>query len=81
MDLLDEKLIAAGLTTPEEVANKKSNRCFYDDAGVTVTLLSGAGAKARQISAVPLWTLLRRTSAQVSPPPDTPVTVVLAPEM
>jgi hypothetical protein len=50
---------------------------LWERVAVTVTLLSAAGAKARQVSAVPLWTLVRRPSAQVSSPPEMPVTVVL----
>ena len=46
---------------------------------VTDTPPSGAAANARQISAVPLCTLVRTTSCHVRPPPVRLVTVVLAP--
>src|SRR5262249_14566318 len=42
---------------------------------VTVTLLSGAVAKARHTSASPDCTLVRRTSCHVSPAPGTLVTL------
>jgi hypothetical protein len=42
---------------------------------VTVTLLSVAGAKARQISAVPLWVFVRRTRTHGTPAPVTELTV------
>jgi hypothetical protein len=44
---------------------------------VTVTLLTGAAANARQISAVPRWTFVRTTSCQVRPAPVTLETVVV----
>jgi len=46
-----------------------------DNVAVTLTLVSVEGAKARQISAVPNWALVRRTSVQVRPVPLTLVTV------
>ena len=48
---------------------------------VTVALVRRAGANARQISDVPACALVRTTSAQVNPPPETEVTVVFGPEM
>ncbi len=48
---------------------------------VTVTLVNADGAKARQISAVPLCVFVRSTSTQVRPAPLMPVTVVFVPEM
>jgi hypothetical protein len=45
---------------------------------VTVTLVSAAGATARQISAVPGRTFVRRTSVHVRP---APVTVAVWPEV
>ena len=52
---------------------------LWETVAVTVTLESGADAKARQISDVPLCPLARTTSAHVRPPPVTPVTVVFVP--
>ena len=49
-----------------------------DRLAVTVTLARREGANARQISAVPNWPLLRRTSVQLRPAPETPVTVIPA---
>jgi regulator of RNase E activity RraA len=43
---------------------------FCDNVAVTVTALSGDVAKARQISAVPLWVFVLRTSTQVRPAPE-----------
>jgi hypothetical protein len=53
---------------------------LWESVAVTDTLLSAAGAKARQISDVPLCTLVRSTSAHVSPAPLTLVTVVFVPD-
>ena len=47
-----------------------------DKVAFTVTADSKAGAKALQISAVPSWAFVRLTSAHVTPPPLTPVTVM-----
>ena len=50
-----------------------------DSVAVTVTLVSGLGANARQISDVPACVFERTTSTHVSPAPVTLVTVVLGP--
>ena len=50
-----------------------------DNVAVIVALVRGVVAKARQISEDPLCALVLTTRVQVSPPPVTPVTVVLAP--
>jgi len=47
-----------------------------DSVAVTVTLVNGAEAKARQISAVPRWTFVPRTEVHVRPAPVTPVTLI-----
>jgi hypothetical protein len=47
---------------------------------VTVTLVSGEAANARQISAVPNWLLVRCTKTQVKPAPATLFTVVFGEE-
>jgi len=44
---------------------------------VTVAFVRAPAENARQISAVPLCPLARLTSVHVSPPPDTPLTVVV----
>ena len=48
-----------------------------ESLAVTETLLKGAAANARQISAVPLCTLLLVTRIHVRPAPETLLTVVL----
>jgi len=53
---------------------------FCESVAVTRTLLSPDTANARQISLVPLCTLVLTTKDQVRPPPETPVTVVLGPD-
>lgn len=50
----------------------------WDNVAVTVTLLRGLSAKARQISDVPLCAFVLLTRTQVKPAPATPVTVVAA---
>ena len=67
------------VSTPAKLMTVSDEVLLLFRVAVTVTPLSVAGAKARQISAVPLRTLVRTTSAQVSPAPDTPLTV--APEV
>jgi hypothetical protein len=51
-----------------------------DNVAVTVTLESVEEAKARQISAVPLWTLVLTTRTQVSPPPAMLETLMFVPD-
>jgi hypothetical protein len=53
---------------------------LLDNVAVTVTLVKRAAAKARQISEVPLCTLVLLTRTHVKPAPATPVTVVFAPD-
>jgi hypothetical protein len=50
-----------------------------DSVAVIDALVSGVVANARQISEVPLCTLVLTTSTHVSPPPEMPVTAVFAP--
>ena len=68
------------LSTPVKVITVMEETTLWDSVAVTATLVRGDGAKARQISAVPLWTLVLTTSAQVNPPPATLVTEVLVPD-
>jgi len=49
---------------------------LWESVAVTEALVRTAGAKARQISAVPSCVLVRLTSDQVRLPPVTPVTVM-----
>jgi hypothetical protein len=51
-----------------------------ESVAVTVTPVRAEGAKALQISAVPLCTFVLTTSTQVRPAPLIPVTVVFDPE-
>ena len=63
------------VSTPVNVTTVIEAATLCDRVAVTVALLKTAGAKARQISAVPSWVLVRFTSVQVRLPPVTPVTV------
>jgi hypothetical protein len=47
-----------------------------DSVAWTVAFTSVVPAKALQTSAVPNWALVRRTKAHVSPPPETPLTMI-----
>ena len=66
--------------TPVKLITVIEEITLWDSVAVTVTPLKGAVANALQISDVPLRVLVLTTSAQVSPAPETPVTVVLVPE-
>lgn len=68
------------VSAPVKVTTVSDETTLCESAAVTVMLLSVDGAKARQISDVPLCLLERRTSVHVKPPPVTLVTVVLDPE-
>jgi hypothetical protein len=65
--------------TPMKLITVMEETTLWDSVAVRLTLLRGLGAKARQISAVPLCPLALTTSVQARPPPETAVTVVLAP--
>jgi hypothetical protein len=54
---------------------------LWDKVAVTEILANVEGAKARQISAVPLCALVLITRAQVRPAPEMLLTVVLVPEL
>ena len=75
-----EPFVPEGFTPVKLITVIDETTCL-DIVAVTVTLLSGAAAKARQISEVPLCTFVLCTRAQVSPAPVTLETVVLAPEL
>src|SRR4051794_38158395 len=68
------------VSAPVKLTTVIDERTLCAMVAVTVAFERSAGAKARQISAVPLWALIRFTSIQVRDPPVTPVTVVLAPD-
>src|SRR5947207_645973 len=68
------------VSTPAKLITVKEHATLWEIVAVTVRLLSAEGANARQISEVPLCTLVLRTRTQFRPPPETPVTVVLGPE-
>ena len=74
-----EPLLPDG-STPAKLITVREETTLCDSVTVTVTLLSGAAANARQISAVPLCTLVRTTRTQVSPAPETLWTVVFDPD-
>src|ERR1700730_3978777 len=67
------------VSTPVKVTTVIDAGWLLDRAAVTDTLVSEVDANARQISALPLCTLVRRTSVQVSPAPVTLFTTVFAP--
>src|ERR1035438_7512160 len=66
---------------PVNVTTVMEETTLCEMVAVTVTLVKAEGAKARQISAVPLCVLVRSTNTQVRPAPVMPVTVVFVPEM
>jgi hypothetical protein len=68
------------VSTPVKLITVIEETVLRDRVAVTVALLSGEGAKARQISAVPNCIFVLRTNAQVSPAPAMLVTVVLVPD-
>jgi hypothetical protein len=63
------------VSTPVKLTTVIDPAPLCDVVAFTVTLDRGVDAKARQISAVPSCTFVRRTKVQVSPAPVTPVTV------
>src|ERR1700733_14529016 len=69
-----EPLVPDG-STPLKLTTVMDEGVACACVAVTVKLDRGAAAKARQISEVACWTLVRVTSCQVRPPPATPVTV------
>src|SRR6266849_2318398 len=68
------------VSTPVKLITVMEEAVTCDRVAVTETLLTGAGAKARQTSASPLCALVLATNTQVRPAPETLVTVVLAPD-
>ena len=67
------------VSTPVKVTTVIDAVWLLDKVAVTATLDSAVDAKARQISAVPLCTLVRPTSVQVKPAPVTLFTTVFVP--
>src|SRR3954468_20856498 len=72
--------LAPDVSAPVKLITVIDESTLCETVAVTVALKRTAGAKARQISAVPLCVFVRLTSAQVRDPPVMPVTVVLAPD-
>jgi len=66
------------VSTPLIVTTVMDAATLWERVAVTEALVRTAGAKARQISAVPSCVLVRLTSDQVRLPPVTPVTVMPA---
>jgi hypothetical protein len=64
-------------STPIKVTTVIEEATLWERAAVTDAFVSGDAANARQISAVPLWTLLRWTTTHVRPAPEMLVTVLL----
>ena len=50
------------VSTPAKLMTVKEETTLCERVAVTATLLRGVDAKARQISEVPFWTLVLRTS-------------------
>ena len=65
--------------TPPKLTTVSEDVTDCERVAVTEIFVSGAMAKARQISAVPSCTFVRLTSCHVNPPPATPVTVIGVP--
>src|SRR5438093_9900150 len=61
------------VSTPLKVTTVIDDVVGCASVAVTATLVSGVGANARQISALPRWTFVRTTSSHVSPAPLTDV--------
>src|SRR5712675_878201 len=53
------------VSAPVKLMTVREEDVLWDRVAVTVALVSSAGAKARQISAVPRWRLVRPTRTQV----------------
>ena len=68
------------VSTPVKDMTEMEALMLWERLAVTMTLFNGEAEKARQISDPPLWTLVLCTKTQVNPPPDTLLTVVLAPD-
>ena len=68
------------VSTPVKLITVIEEAVLRDRVAVTVTLVRGEGAKARQISAVPSCVLVLRTKTHVNPAPAMLVTLVLVPE-
>ena len=62
-------------STPAKLITVIDEATFWEIVAVTVTLVRGDVANARQISAVPFCTFVRLTNTQVNPAPVTPDTV------
>src|SRR5258708_10521542 len=65
--------------TPAKLITVREELTLCDSVAVTVTLPRDVGAKARHISAVPLFPLARPSRAHMRPPPESPATVLFLP--
>ena len=63
------------VSTPLKLMTVIDAAALWEIVAVIVALAIVDGANARQISDVPRWVLVRRTSTHVTPPPVMPVTV------
>ena len=73
--------LAPLVSTPVKLTTVIEEETLCDKVAVTVTLLNGVGAKARQISVSPFWVLVRATGAQTNPAPLTLFTTGLVPRL
>ena len=69
------------VSTPAKLMTVIEDVTFCERVAVTDTVLSGIGAKARQISAVPFCVRVLLTSTQVRPAPEMLFTLVLVPNL
>ena len=68
------------VSTPVKLITVIEAATLWDRVALTEVLVRVEGAKARQISAAPLCTLVLTTRAHVRPAPEMVLTVVLVPE-
>jgi hypothetical protein len=64
------ELLLPVVSTPLKLIKVKELAAGLERVAVATTFVKGEVAKARQISAVPGWVLVRRTKDQVNPAPD-----------
>jgi hypothetical protein len=71
--------IGPDISAPVKLISVRDEETLCESVAVTVTFVNGFGASALQISEVPLCPFALATNVQANPPPEIPVTVVLAP--
>ena len=79
LPIAPEPFVPVG-STPVKLITVIDAKTFCDSVAVTVALVKGEVAKARQISAVPLCVFVRTTNVHVSPVLAILFTVVLVPD-